>query len=113
MVTALRTKAQSLKNNADVASIDGLTFNLANGTTETVKFNTDKTWRVKPTENGGYVEIEWKDGSKDYTSLVGSTYTIVEQVQTLDIDPAQVVSYKFDYTTKMDTNVNVESDTTE
>ena len=113
LVTLLRSQSRSLETNANVSSIDGLTFEFSNGTKSTVKFNSDKSWRVKPsdTDCSGFVKIVWTDSQKNYSSVIGNVYTIVEKVESVFIDPSQVVNFHFNYTETKQTNVNVEGDT--
>ena len=105
-VALLRSEAQALANNANVKSIDGITFLFTNGTERTIKLNTDKTWRSKPTTSNGVVNVEWKDALTDYSSLMGGTYTILERVEALSIDPTNVMALWFDYKYKTVADAN-------
>lgn len=120
--TALRARANSLKNDANVVSIQGLTFRFADGSVKTIKLNQDKSWRSKPTvykpTNDGEVEllkIEWSDPDKtqngnEINSEGNRVYFLTEQVEEMYIDPEKVVDYKFNYVYKRVTEVEVISD---
>lgn len=112
LVSLLRSEAQALISNATVERIEGITFSFSNGCERTVKFNQDKSWRLKPTEVNGFVRIEWTCDSSNSSTLMGNlyTYTIMEQVETVFIDPSQLVNFRFNYTIKRETNVSIESD---
>jgi hypothetical protein len=101
MVSSLRTEVQSLVNNANIIYVDGVTFSLADGREKIVELNDDKSWRVKPVEDGDLVKIDWKDKGMDYTSTARGIFTIAEQVETIDIDPTEVVSFRFNYKEKV------------
>lgn len=111
LVAALRGEAQRLINNAAVTSINGITFNLTNGSEHTIVLNQDKTWRLKPSESNGFVRIEWTDPMKNSPLIEGDVYSIIEQVETFYIDPSQVADFRFNYVVKKVTNANVDSDT--
>jgi hypothetical protein len=120
--TALRARANSLKNDANVVSIQGLTFRFTDGSEKTIKLNNDKTWRskptvYKPTENGEVelLKIEWCDPNKtqsnnEINNEGNRVYFLTEQVEEMYIDPAKVVDYKFNYVYKRVTEVEVISD---
>lgn len=110
LVSTLRSEAQNLVNNADVSSVNGITLCYTNGVERTIKLNLDKTWRLKPSESNGFVRIEWNDPMKNQPLIEGGVYYIVEQVERLLVDPAQIVDFRFNYVVKRETNVNVETD---
>lgn len=105
-VALLKSEAQALANNANVKSIDGITFLFTHGGERTIKLNADKTWRSKPTAGNGAVNVEWKDASTDYSSLMGETYTILERVEALSIDPTKVEALWFVYKYKTAADAN-------
>ena len=97
LVSSLRSEAQNLVNNADVSSVNGITFCYTNGAERTIKLNLDKTWRLKPSESNGFVRIEWNDPMKNQPLIENGVYYIVEQVERLLVDPAHIVDFRFNY----------------
>jgi hypothetical protein len=101
MASSLRTEVQNLVDNANITYVDGVTFSLADGREKKVELNDDKSWRVEPVEDGGLVKIDWKAKGMDYTSTARGIFTIAEQVEAIDIDPAEVVAFRFNYKEKV------------
>lgn len=116
LVSLLRSEANSLLSNTQVSSIFGITFLFKDGHERTIKFNPDKSWRSKPTESNGLVRIEWTDAMNDSMfNVEGSpaTYTVEEHVERVFIDPVEVESFRFNYTTTRVSNVVIQSDSEE
>jgi hypothetical protein len=113
LVSLLRSEANSLANNTSVSSIFGITFLFKTGTERTIKFNPDKSWRVKPAEVNGLVKFEWTDAMNDSMfSVEGSpsTYTVEEHVEKVYVDPEELETFRFNYTITRVSNVVIQAD---
>ena len=123
--TALRMRANSLKNNAQVVAITGLTFRYVDGSEKTIKFNENKSWYDKPSvfkptndSEMELLEFSWCDpnitqNGNEVNGEGNIAYFLTEQVEDVFIDPAKVVDFRFNYIKKTVTNVVVQSDNSE
>lgn len=111
--TALRNEANVING---VAGASNIRFSLRfkDGKEKTYKLNPDGTWNVKPTTTSyGLVRFKWLDTAHTPKADDGVTVTYVDKAYTENIDPEDVLDFRFMYDLETTSQREIPSDESE
>lgn len=108
LINSIKLETQTAANMQGVESIVVILL-LSNGKEQTITLNPNNTWRIKPSDSNGLVRFEYVNDKENEVMAV-STYTIIEHVNVVLIDPDKVDGFKVNYRHSVTTSTNVQSD---